>query len=56
MSRALADPQLDEEVVDLDVEFHDEGVEFGCHTSDLGALAFLVTACFLIVANSASLI
>jgi hypothetical protein len=55
-ARTLPGAQLDEEVVDSDVECHDEGVEFGVHKPVLGALALLVTACFLIVANSASLI
>jgi len=55
-ARTLTAAKLDEEVVNLDVEFHDEGVELWCHTSLFGTLAFLVTACFLIVANSASLI
>jgi hypothetical protein len=55
-ARTLPDAKLDEKVVDLDVEFHDEGVELWCHTSLFGALALLVTACFLIVANSASII
>lgn len=55
-ARALADAKLDEEVVDLDVERGGEGVKFGCHTSRLGALALLVTACFLIAADSESLI
>jgi hypothetical protein len=35
----------------LDVECHDEGVEVGCHRPYLGALALLVTACFLFTAN-----
>jgi hypothetical protein len=54
--RTLPAAQLDEEVVDLDVEFHDEGVELRCHTSLFGTLAFSVTAGFLIAANSTSLI
>jgi hypothetical protein len=40
----------------LDVECHDEGVEVGVHTPVLGALALLVTACFLSVANLESII
>jgi hypothetical protein len=55
-ARTLPDSELDEEVVDLDVECRDEGVELGLHKPLLGALALLVTACFPIVANSASLI
>jgi len=55
-ARALADAELDEEVVDLDVECRDEGVEFGVHKPVLGTLALLVTACFLIVADSESFI
>jgi hypothetical protein len=52
----LPDAELDEEVVDLDVECRDEGVEFGVHKPVLGALALLVTACFLIVGNPASIV
>jgi hypothetical protein len=55
-ARTLACVQQVEEVVDLDVECHDEGVEFGMHTPYLGALALLVTACFLLTANSEALI
>ena len=51
-ARAMPEAQLDEEVVDFDVECRDEGVEFRCHTSVLGALALLVTACFLFTASS----
>jgi hypothetical protein len=54
-ARTLPYAQLDEEVVDFDVECRDEGVELRCHTSLFGALALLVTACFLAVANSESL-
>jgi hypothetical protein len=53
---ALPDAQVDEEVVNLDVEFRDEGVEVRCHTSRLGALALPVTACFLAVAGLESFI
>jgi hypothetical protein len=52
----VPDAKVDEEVVDLDVECRDEGVEFGVHRPFLGALALLVTACFLIVADSESFI
>jgi hypothetical protein len=55
-ARALSNAELDEEVIDLDVECHDEGVEFGLHTPVLGALALLVTACFPFTANSEALI
>jgi hypothetical protein len=55
-ARTLAHAEQTEEVVDLDVECHDEGVEIGLHTPLLGALTLLVTACFPSVANSASLI
>jgi membrane protein len=39
-----ADTQEPEQIVDLDVECHDEGVEFGLHTPYLGALTFLTVA------------
>jgi hypothetical protein len=55
-TRALSDAKLDEEVVDFDVEGRDEGVELRCHTSLFGALALLVTACFLLVADWESFI
>ena len=53
---ASAALQQGEEVVDLDVECRDEGVELGLHTPLPGTLAFLVTACFPAVANSEALI
>jgi hypothetical protein len=55
-ARASSDVQIDEEVVDFDVECRDEGVEVGLHNPFLGALALLVTACFLFTANSEALI
>jgi len=53
---ALPDAQPDEEVVDFDVACRDEGVEVALHTSRLGALALLVTAHLLVVADSESFI
>jgi hypothetical protein len=55
-ARAVAHTEQLGEVVDLDVECHDEGVEVGMHKPVLGALALLVTACFPVVADSESII
>ena len=45
-----------QEVVDFDVECHDEGVECCLHKLVFGPLALLVTACFRSVANLESII
>jgi hypothetical protein len=55
-ARASASAEEVEEVVDLDVECHDEGVEVRCHTSLFGTLTSFVTAGFLLTANSEALI
>jgi hypothetical protein len=55
-ARTRADTKLNEEVVDLDVECCDEGVELGFHKPLLGVLSFLVTANFPSVANSEAII